>query len=275
MRVGTGCNREISGAKGGKAVAKKRLILGLALVFAILVGGLAGCLWHVSLYGLDKLARYVFFALGLAFFLFVFTAFGGVAGVVFIIIWHRPIPVLDGPVSILITQLLPLSMQLGRLFRVTKERLERSFIEINNTLVRARRIRVPSARLLILAPHCLQYSGCEFKITADVNNCHLCGRCQIKDLLLLARELNVNVAVVTGGTLARKKVKEFKPQAIVAVACERDLSSGLQDVYPLPAFGILNERPHGPCVDTRVNMERLREAVLSFIGPEAGTMGVK
>ena len=84
----------------------------------------------------------------------------------------------------------------------------------------------------------------------------------------------MQLAVVTGGTLARKKVLELKPQAIVAVACERDLSSGLQDVYPLPAFGILNERPHGPCVDTKVSLERLRAAVLSFIEPEAETAGV-
>ena len=74
--------------------------------------------------------------------------------------------------------------------------------------------------------------------------------------------------------LARKKVQELRPDAIVAVACERDLSSGLQDVYPLPAFGVLNERPNGPCVDTKVDLERLRQAILYFIEPEAETLGV-
>ncbi|NMA54771.1 MAG: DUF116 domain-containing protein [Firmicutes bacterium] len=255
-------------------MAKKRLILGLALCFLVLLGALAGRLWYVSFYGLDKLSRYIFFCLGLTFFLFVLVALLGVAGVVLVILCHRPIPVFDAPINILITKLLPLSMYAGRLFRVAKQKLERSFIEINNTLVRARKIKVPPERLLILAPHCLQYSGCGLKVTADVNNCRSCGQCQIKDLLLLARELNVQLAVVTGGTLARKKVLELKPQAIVAVACERDLSSGLQDVYPLPAFGILNERPHGPCVDTKVSLERLRAAVLSFIEPEAETAGV-
>jgi hypothetical protein len=53
------------------------------------------------------------------------------------------------------------------------------------------------------------------------------------------------------------------------VACERDLTSGLQDVYPLPALGILNQRPHGPCVDTRVDIERVRQAVLDLIGRPA------
>ncbi|MDI3538299.1 MAG: uncharacterized protein PWQ13_322, partial [Bacillota bacterium] len=64
----------------------------------------------------------------------------------------------------------------------------------------------------------------------------------------------------------RKRVEELRPKAVVAVACERDLTSGLLDVYPLPVLGILNDRPHGPCVDTRVDMERVRQAVLEFTG---------
>ena len=59
-------------------MAKKRLILSLALGFAILLGLLAGRLWYVSFYGLDKLSRYVFFGLGLTFFLFVVTVLVGV-----------------------------------------------------------------------------------------------------------------------------------------------------------------------------------------------------
>lgn len=255
-------------------LAKKRLILGLALSFVALLGILASGLWYVSFYGLDRLARYLFFSLGLTFLLFVAVALLGVVGVVLIILCQRPIPFLDRPVNMLITRLLPFSMLAGRLLHVTKEKLERSFIEINNALVRTRAIKVPPSKILVLAPHCLQYSGCEFKITADVTNCHLCGRCQVKDLLLLAKNLGVQLAVVTGGTLARKKVQELRPQAIVAVACERDLSSGLQDVYPLPAYGVLNERPNGPCVDTRVDLQRLKGVILAFIEPEAETLGV-
>lgn len=263
------------GLKGGKYVAKKRVILGLALTFVALLGLLASGLWYVSFYGMDKLSRYLLFGLGLAFLLFVIVAFLGVVGVVLIIIWRRPLPVLDRPINMVITRLLPLVMGAGRFLHLTKEKLERSFIEINNALVRTRAIKVPPSKLLILAPHCLQYSGCPFKITADVNNCHRCGRCQIQELLQLAEFLGVNLTVVTGGTLARKKVKELRPEAIVAIACERDLSSGLQDVYPLPAFGVLNERPNGPCVDTRVDMEKLRQVVQSFISPKVETLGVK
>jgi hypothetical protein len=51
---------------------------------------------------------------------------------------------------------------------------------------------------------------------------------------------------------------------ILAVACERDLASGIQDTYPLPVYGILNERPFGPCLDTRVSLARLEDALKRF-----------
>jgi hypothetical protein len=52
---------------------------------------------------------------------------------------------------------------------------------------------------------------------------------------------------------------------IIAVACERDLSSGIQDVYPLPCFGVLNQRPHGPCLDTQVPLEHVEWAIKRFL----------
>ena len=71
-----------------------------------------------------------------------------------------------------------------------------------------------------------------------------------------------------GGTLARQIVKQIRPKAIVAVACERDLTSGIQDVFPLPVVGVLNERPIGPCFNTRVDIKRVEAAVLDFLEVE-------
>jgi uncharacterized protein len=48
------------------------------------------------------------------------------------------------------------------------------------------------------------------------------------------------------------------------VACERDLSSGLVDTYTLPVLGIPNERPFGPCFNTRVDLEKVKEAIAFF-----------
>lgn len=68
--------------------------------------------------------------------------------------------------------------------------------------------------------------------------------------------------------MARQMVKQARPKAIVAVACERDLTSGIQDVFPLPVLGVLNERPFGPCFNTRVDIDKLEEAILVFLDKE-------
>ena len=76
------------------------------------------------------------------------------------------------------------------------------------------------------------------------------------------------MGVATGGTLARQMVKEIRPKAIIAVACERDLTSGIQDVFPLPVIGVLNERPFGPCFNTRVDIKKVEAAILDFLDTE-------
>lgn len=99
-------------------------------------------------------------------------------------------------------------------------------------------------------------------------NCRQCGGCSVGDMLGLAHKYGIHMAVATGGTLARQMVKQIRPKAIVAVACERDLTSGIQDVFPLPVVGVLNERPFGPCFNTRVDIKRVEAAVLDFLEVE-------
>jgi len=67
--------------------------------------------------------------------------------------------------------------------------------------------------------------------------------------------------VATGGILARKVIVEKRPKLVLAVACERDLTSGIKDCYPLPVIGILNLRPHGPCFNTVVDAAAIDAAL--------------
>ncbi len=160
----------------------------------------------------------------------------------------------------------PLIMQLGRLLHITTESIQRSFIEINNRLVEVKRLKVSSEKLLLLLPHCLQEENCPHKITRDPLNCRRCGKCPMTQLLLLAEKWQVKIQVVTGGTLARQAVQKYRPECILAVACERDLASGIVDSFPIPVCGVLNERPSGPCFNTQVCMETLNKKVAALLG---------
>ena len=167
--------------------------------------------------------------------------------------------------GILAKILFPLMILMGRLVGVSKERVQQSFIELNNHLVRSNNHRTRPNRLLILLPHCIQDFDCQIRITGNIKNCKGCGKCKIKDLVELADQYQLKIAVATGGTLARRIIVENKPEAIVAVACELDLTSGIQDSYPIPVIGILNDRPNGPCINTEVDIQKVRSAILDFL----------
>lgn len=81
-------------------------------------------------------------------------------------------------------------------------------------------------------------------------------------------EMGFHFFVATGGTLARQIVYKTRPKAVLAIACERDLMSGIQDVYPLPAVGVLNIRPNGPCFNTHVDMAEVRRQLEQIIIPK-------
>lgn len=162
---------------------------------------------------------------------------------------------------VVIKFLLPVIEFVGRIMGLDKDQIRQSFIAMNNSLVISQRYKVRPDRVLILLPHCIQLFDCEIKVTGDVNKCVMCGRCDIKGLVEIGRKYGIDISVATGGTLARKVIVEKRPKLVLAVACERDLTSGIKDCYPLPVIGILNLRPHGPCFNTVVDAAAIDAAL--------------
>jgi hypothetical protein len=157
--------------------------------------------------------------------------------------------------------LLPVIEFVGRGLGLDKDRVRQSFIAMNNSLVISQKYNIKPDRILILLPHCIQLADCDIKVTGDINKCVLCGRCDIKGLVELGRKYGIDISVATGGTLARKVIVEKRPKLVLAVACERDLTSGIKDCYPLPVIGVLNMRPHGPCYNTLVDVSAIDAAL--------------
>ncbi|MDM7994000.1 MAG: DUF116 domain-containing protein, partial [Candidatus Fermentibacter sp.] len=108
-------------------------------------------------------------------------------------------------------------------------------------------------RVLLLLPHCLQTHVCVHRIVHDHSLCTRCGACDMAALLELAGKRGIGLSIATGGTAARRAVEEARPGMVVAVACPRDLSSGILDSASVPVYGVLNSRPNGDCFDTRVD----------------------
>lgn len=254
---------------GGNSIRpQKRIFIGLLTATCLLLAVLLAVLWYVPYIGLTNIHPDLPLILGIVFGILSLVAVVGVALLILTILLGRDLFFSHRLRGIVIKIIFPLMVLVGKLFGVSKTQVQRSFIEINNHLVLAQHLHTSPQKLLLLMPHCLQFHECPVRITGNVVNCKRCGRCHIKGLVDISDKYGVGLAVATGGTLARRIVVEKRPKIIIAVACERDLTSGIQDAYPLPVFGIPNKRPHGPCYDTEVDLEKVEEAVKIFLGPE-------
>ena len=159
----------------------------------------------------------------------------------------------------------PITLLLGRLLGISKEKIRESFVSVNNSFINAIKKQFDPSELLILLPHCLQHIDCDIRITTDITKCEKCGKCDIAKLCEISAKYKIKMAIATGGTLARKIIIENRPTFIIAVACDRDLVDGLREVFPIPVYGVLNLRPEGPCVNTRVITEKIETALGALI----------
>lgn len=141
------------------------------------------------------------------------------------------------------------AFKLALLMRISRDRMGNSFVKVSNAVARSLKEKAREERVLLLLPRCLRPE-------------------QIKELNSFKEIYGIDVHTVSGGELARKRVKELKPTAVVGIACERDLVSGIRDVgAKLSVIGIPNERPDGPCKNTYVDIDEVRRAVEFYLKP--------
>ena len=151
----------------------------------------------------------------------------------------------------LLLSLLSKSIWLGGKLGISRDRVGNSFIKAHNLIVKSHARRLNVETLLILLPRCLEKEA-KRQVIERVN-----GKA-------------VQVVTAAGGEEARKAIKEHKPSLILAVACERDLISGIRDVAErIPVLAIPNKRPEGPCKNTHLRLDALDDA-LKFITGVAG-----
>ncbi len=139
------------------------------------------------------------------------------------------------------------------LSRVTGRRdwVEHAAIDVYNTLAVRRGRLVGQGELLVLIPRCLSKQA-------------------LDGVLDIAGRYQVPVFVATRGQLARRVIRERRPRAVVAVACERDMMTGLRDVAgKLPVLGLTMHLPNGPCRDASVDLRMMEDWVKGLVGARA------
>ena len=144
------------------------------------------------------------------------------------------------------------------------EYFAKRFVDFNNDYI-IKNLKIKPKNILILIPHCLQNYECNYRITNDISNCIECGRCVIKYFADTDKNTDFKVKVANGGTIARKFIKEVKPDFIIAVACKRDLISGIIECDKIPVYGIFNIIKNESCINTDVDTQKIKFIVEKLI----------
>lgn len=148
----------------------------------------------------------------------------------------------------LLLRTMNLAWRVGELFGVQRDWTGHAAVEVYDRLAMARARSVRNDELLILIPRCL-------------------SRASLDGVLEIAKRYNVSAFVATRGQLARRVIRERRPRAVVAVACERDMVSGLHDVAGrVPVLGLTMQLPNGPCKDAAIDLGRMEEFVRRYLG---------
>jgi hypothetical protein len=169
-------------------------------------------------------------------------------------------------VRLIIIRMIPLARRLARLLGSTADRMTHSTVRVSNAVMRAGGRKRQSGRpLLVLLPRCIQKPECPQPLVDDVDNCRRCGACPVASLLDLRNEYDdVIMAVLTGGSVVAGVIRKIDPGAVIGVACERELITGIMTVPDRPVVGVPNQRPEGPCRATVLKLDDLRAAIEIF-----------
>lgn len=137
------------------------------------------------------------------------------------------------------------SIVAGRFGR--RDWVENAGVKVYDALALMRGRKVGKGELLLLIPRCLSKTA-------------------LDGVLSIAGKYEVPVFVATRGQLARRVIQERRPRAVVAVACERDMVSGLHDVAgKVPVLGLTMTLPSGPCKDAGIDLGKLEEWVRAYV----------
>ena len=157
------------------------------------------------------------------------------------------LPIFSGKTKFFLRFMLNNVLKFSKLIHFSQDRISNSFVKVSNNLMIAIKKKYQIEKLLVLAPRCLEKS-----IIDGIKN--------------LSTDYNFQLFIVSGGELARKKVLEYKPTAIIGIACERDLISGIKDVgIYFNVIGIPNCRPNGPCKNTQIDIDELKKNILNYL----------
>lgn len=105
---------------------------------------------------------------------------------------------------------------------------EGAYIDLVNKKNEAAFKKVPIKKRALFLPHCTRNKNCPAKLGKYGYECKECGKCGIAKVKKAAEKMGYSVYIVPGGSVVWKIIKDKKPEAVVGVACTKELVMALE-----------------------------------------------
>ncbi len=241
--------------KNGELEESKSTFLKYASISTLLIVVSLLFVWYMIIPRLDQITPILTTLIGAGILVFALIIFLMLASITITVLTEKGYLLSCIKENIFFSYLVPLAVRIGKRFGISRDRMGNSLIKVSNIIVNAKSksradgFKIEPDKLLVLLPRCISKEN-------------------RKTITEIVKKNNLVSFTATGGSSALLTIKKMRPHAIIAVACERDLVSGLQDVAPkIPVIAIPNKRPEGPCKNTYINIETLATAIKDFLEP--------
>ena len=145
---------------------------------------------------------------------------------------------------------------------VEETELLQLYVETKNRSLKKNFACTPYKERILLLPQCLRAKHCPAELGKYGYECQECGRCLIKTIKQISKELGYKgTFILPGGSLAQKILLELKPKASLGVACSKELVLGS---FLCEKMGVIGQGVgllRDGCINTLVNLRTLNNAL--------------
>jgi len=145
---------------------------------------------------------------------------------------------------------------------VDEKELFQLYVKTRNSTSREKFASTPYNQRILLLPQCLRSRECPAELGEYGYECQECGKCNLKNIIQMAKTLGYKgIFILPGGSIAKKIFLKAKPKACLGVACFKELVLGsfLAEKLGVTGQGIALLRDG--CVNTLVDWKCLNDAI--------------
>jgi uncharacterized protein len=137
---------------------------------------------------------------------------------------------------------------------IKPDNIDSLYIELKNSINEGKFKEAPVEKKIVFIPQCLRKSDtCKARIEKNGYACERCSNaCKARKVKDAAESLGYRAYIVPGGSMIQKIIINEKPQAVMGVACKKELVMAFDEIkIPVQGVELLREG----CVNTDVDMD--------------------